>query len=255
MVPIQTFNADRLHVNVYATREEMGMAAATDAAVQIQALLNTKEFVNIIFAAAPSQNEMLFHLAANDEIDWSRVNAFHMDEYVGLNDNAPQRFGHFLEQAIFGKQTFNTVYYINGDAADPAAECSRYAALLEAHPVDMVCMGIGENTHLAFNDPHVARLDDSEWVKAVRLDDACKMQQVKEGHFSSLETVPPYALTLTLPALMTARKVVCVAPEKRKAVPVKNMLQGPVNSLCPASILRRNPAAVLLIDTDSASLL
>jgi glucosamine-6-phosphate deaminase len=116
-------------------------------------------------------------------------------------------------------------------------------------------LGVGENGHLAFNDPHVARLDDSEWVKAVRLDDACKMQQVKEGHFSSLETVPPYALTLTLPALMTARKVVCVAPEKRKAVPVKNMLQGPVNSLCPASILRRNPAAVLLIDTDSASLL
>ena len=117
MVPIQTFNADRLHVNVYATRDEMGMAAAKDAAAQIQALLNTKEFVNIIFAAAPSQNEMLFHLASNQDIDWGRVNAFHMDEYVGLNDNAPQRFGHFLEQAIFGKQTFNTVYYINRNIA------------------------------------------------------------------------------------------------------------------------------------------
>jgi glucosamine-6-phosphate deaminase len=207
MVPIQTFNADRLHVNVYATRDEMGMAAAKDAATAIRQLLNTKPFVNIIFAAAPSQNEMLFHLAVNDEIDWSRVNAFHMDEYVGLNENVPQRFGHFLEQAIFGKQTFNTVYYINGDAADPAAECSRYAALLEAHPVDMVCMGIGENTHLAFNDPHVANFNDPFMVKLVALDEVSRMQQVHDGCFASIDEVPQTAITVGPKETWNAEKV------------------------------------------------
>ncbi len=254
MVPIQTFNADRLHVNVYATRDEMGMAAAKDAAAQIQALLNTKEFVNIIFAAAPSQNEMLFHLAANDEIDWSRVNAFHMDEYVGLNDNAPQRFGHFLEQAIFGKQTFNTVYNINGNAADPAAECSCYAALLEAHPVDLVCMGIGENTHLAFNDPHVADFNDPFMVKLVELDEVSRMQQVHDGCFPSIEDVPTTAITLTIPALLKAASIVCVVPGLNKAQAVYHTINSPVSALYPSTALRHHEQARLYLDLNSASL-
>ena len=255
MVPIQTFNADRLHVNVYATREEMGMAAATDAAVQIQALLNTKEFVNIIFAAAPSQNEMLFHLAANDEIDWSRVNAFHMDEYVGLQPTAPQRFGHFLEQAIFVKQTFNTVYYINGDAADPAAECSRYAALLEAHPVDMVCMGIGENTHLAFNDPHVANFNDPFMVKLVALDEVSRMQQVHDGCFASIDEVPQTAITLTIPALLKAASIVCVVPGINKAMAVDHTINADISVLYPSTALRLHENARLYLDVNSASLM
>ena len=255
MAPIQQFTADRLHVNVYATRDEMGMAAAKDAAAQIQALLNTKEFVNIIFAAAPSQNEMLFHLAANDEIDWSRVNAFHMDEYVGLNENAPQRFGHFLDQAIFGKLPFHEVHYINGNASNPEEECSRYATLLEANPVDIVCMGIGENTHIAFNDPHVADFNDPSMVKLVELDEVSRMQQVHDGCFASIEEVPRMAITLTVPALMRAESIFCVVPGINKAQAIYHTINSPVSALYPSTALRQHEQARLYLDVNSVSLM
>jgi glucosamine-6-phosphate deaminase len=254
MVPIQSFDADHLHVNVYPTREEMGMAAASEAAAQIQQLLKTKEFVNIIFAAAPSQNEMLFHLASHQDIDWSRVNAFHMDEYVGLSENAPQRFGYFLKQSIFGKQSFHAVYYINGNAVDPAAECSRYAALLEAHPVDMVCMGVGENTHIAFNDPHVADLNDPLMVKLVELDEVSRMQQVHDGCFASIEEVPRTAITLTVPALLKAASIFCVVPGINKAQAVYHTLSSPVSALYPSTALRQHGHAALYLDLKSASM-
>jgi glucosamine-6-phosphate deaminase len=255
MVPIQSFNADRLHVNVYDTRDAMGKAAAKDAAAQIQQLLNTKAFVNIIFAAAPSQNEMLFHLASHQDIDWSRVNAFHMDEYVGLNENAPQRFGHFLDQAIFTKLPFHEVHYINGNASNPEAECKRYAALLEANPVDMVCMGIGENTHIAFNDPHVADFNDASMVKLVELDEVSRMQQVHDGCFASIEAVPQTAITLTIPALMRAASIFCVVPGINKAQAVCHTINSPVSALYPSTALRLHENAMLYLDEKSASLL
>jgi glucosamine-6-phosphate deaminase len=255
MAPIQQFTADHLHVNVYANREQMGMAAAKDAAAQIQALLNTKEFINIIFAAAPSQNEMLFHLAANEEIDWSRVNAFHMDEYVGLHSTAPQRFGHFLDQAIFGKLPFHEVHYINGNASNPEEECSRYAALLEAHPVDLVCMGIGENTHIAFNDPHVADFNDASKVKLVALDEVSRMQQVHDGCFASVEEVPRMAITLTVPALMRAASIFCVVPGINKAMAVGHTINADISALYPSTALRLHENARLYLDVNSASLM
>lgn len=251
MAPIQQFTADRLHVNVYATRDEMGMAAAKDAAAQIQALLNTKEFVNIIFAAAPSQNEMLFHLTGIDEIDWSRVNAFHMDEYVGLKENASQRFGHFLDQAIFGKLPFHEVHYINGIASNPEEECSRYAALLEAHPVDLVCMGIGENTHIAFNDPHVADFNDPFMVKLVALDEVSRMQQVHDGCFASIEEVPRIAITLTVPAMMRAASIFCVVPGINKAMAVDHTINADISALYPSTALRLHENASLYLDVKS----
>jgi glucosamine-6-phosphate deaminase len=255
MMPIQQFTADHLHVNVYANRDEMGMAAAKDAAAQIQALLNTKEFINIIFAAAPSQNEMLFHLAANEEIDWSRLNAFHMDEYVGLHSTAPQRFGHFLDQAIFGKLPFHEVHYINGNASNPEEECSRYAALLEAHPVDLVCMGIGENTHIAFNDPHVADFNDPSMVKLVALDEVSRMQQVHDGCFASIEEVPRTAITLTVPALMRAASIFCVVPGINKAMAVGHTINADVSALYPSTALRLHENVRLYLDEKSASML
>jgi len=255
MTPIQQFTADHLHVNVYANRDEMGMAAAKDAAAQIQALLNTKEFINIIFAAAPSQNEMLFHLAANDEIDWSRLNAFHMDEYVGLHSTAPQRFGHFLDHAIFGKLPFHEVHYINGNASNPEEECSRYATLLEAHPVDMVCMGIGENTHIAFNDPHVADFNDASMVKLVALDEVSRMQQVHDGCFASIEEVPRMAITLTVPALMRAASIFCVVPGINKAMAVGHTINADISALYPSTALRLHENARLYLDVNSASLM
>ena len=254
MVPIQSFNADRLHVNVYDTRDAMGKAAAKDAAEQIQQLLDTKEFVNIIFAAAPSQNEMLFHLSSHQDIDWGRINAFHMDEYVGLSDNAPQRFGHFLDQAIFGKLPFHDVHYINGNASNPEEECSSYAALLEANPVDIVCMGIGENTHIAFNDPHVADLNDPLMVKLVDLDEVSRMQQVHDGCFASIEAVPQTAITLTIPALLKAASIFCVVPGINKAQAVYHTINSPVSALYPSTALRQHEQASLYLDVNSASL-
>jgi len=255
MAPIQQFTADHLHVDVYPTRDEMGKSAAKDAAAQIQALLNTKAFVNIIFAAAPSQNEMLFHLASHQDIDWSRVNAFHMDEYVGLHSTAPQRFGHFLDQAIFGKLPFHEVHYINGNASNPEEECSRYAALLEAHPVDLVCMGIGENTHIAFNDPHVADFNDASMVKLVALDEVSRMQQVHDGCFASVEEVPRMAITLTVPALMRAASIFCVVPGINKAQAVYHTINSPVTALYPSTALRLHENVRLYLDEKSASML
>ena len=255
MEPIQQFTADRLHVNVYSTRDEMGKSAAKDAAAQIQELLNTKPFVNIIFAAAPSQNEMLLHLSVADGIDWSRVNAFHMDEYVGLNENAPQRFGYFLDQAIFGKLPFHELHYINGNASNPEEECSRYAALLEAHPVDLVCMGIGENTHIAFNDPHVADFNDPSMVKLVALDEVSRMQQVHDGCFASIEEVPRTAITLTVPALMRAASIFCVVPGINKAMAVGHTINADISALYPSTALRLHENARLYLDETSASML
>ena len=255
MAPIQQFTADHLHVDVYPTRDEMGKSAAKDAAAQIQELLNTKAFVNIIFAAAPSQNEMLLHLSVADGIDWSRVNAFHMDEYVGLNENAPQRFGYFLDQAIFGKLPFHEVHYINGNAFNPEEECSRYAALLEANPVDLVCMGIGENTHIAFNDPHVADFNDPSMVKLVALDEVSRMQQVHDGCFASIEEVPRMAITLTVPALMRAASIFCVVPGINKAMAVGHTINADISALYPSTALRLHENARLYLDENSASML
>lgn len=255
MVSIRRFNADNLNVSVYPSRDEMGMAAASDAAVQIQQLLDEKQFVNIIFAAAPSQNELLFNLSSHQDIDWNRVNAFHMDEYVGLSENAPQRFGHFLEQAIFGKLPFHEVHYINGNAADPAVECSRYAALLEPHPLDMVCMGIGENTHIAFNDPHVADLNDPLMVKLVELDEVSRMQQVNDGCFAAIEDVPRTAITLTIPALLKAASIFCVVPGIKKAQAVYHTINSPVSAFYPSTALRQHDNAALYLDVNSASLI
>ena len=255
MAPIQQFTADRLHVNVYTTRDEMGMAAAKDATTAIRQLLNTKPFVNIIFAAAPSQNEMLLHLSVADGIDWSRVIAFHMDEYVGLHSTAPQRFGHFLDQAIFGKLPFHEVHYINGNASNPEEECSRYAALLEANPVDLVCMGIGENTHIAFNDPHVADFNDPFMVKLVALDEVSRMQQVHDGCFASIEEVPRTAITLTVPALMRAASIFCVVPGINKAQAIYHTINSPVSGLYPSTALRQHEQARLYLDVNSVSLM
>lgn len=242
-------------VKIYDSRAEMGFCAADEIAAAIGKVLEHKAECNIIFAAAPSQNEMLSALVAQANVDWSRVNAFHMDEYIGLAPEAPQRFAHFLRQALFDQLPFKAVYCLDGTAAgqDAIAECKRYTDLLQRFPVDITCMGIGENGHIAFNDPPVANFDDSELVKPVQLDDICRNQQVHDGCFDALDAVPTHALTLTIPALMAAAQVFCVVPAASKAEAVKATLLGPIDTACPASILRRHPSAVLYLDTDSAS--
>jgi glucosamine-6-phosphate deaminase len=246
-----------LRVKIHDTREEMGIVAANDIADAIRSVLAYKKECNIIFAAAPSQSEMLAALIEQPGIEWNRVNAFHMDEYIGLATDAPQGFANFLRAAIFDKVPFHSVNCLDGVAAtkDSTAECTRYAALLENHPVDITCMGIGENGHIAFNDPPVADFDDPVLVKPVELDEICRNQQVHDGCFAVLNEVPTHALTLTVPALMRAAQVFCVVPAATKSRAVHDTLLGEISTACPASILRRHPQATLYLDMDSARLL
>lgn len=248
-----SFFTDTLQVQVYPARAAMGAAAAEQAAVAVIRLLAQQPVVNIIFAAAPSQQEFLEALAVQPGIEWQRVNAFHMDEYVGLPADAPQGFGNFLHERIFSKVPFREVFYLNGQADDPAGECRRYAALLEQYPADIVNMGIGENAHIAFNDPHVADFNDPALVKIVDLDEACRRQQVNDGCFATIAEVPQYALTLTVPALMRGRYLFCMVPGEKKATAVKHTVQGQVQEKYPSSVLRTHAAAVLYLDEDSAA--
>ena len=247
---MKIFKSDALEVRVYADRSAMGSAAAEMVGERISRLLEGQETVNMVFAAAPSQNEFLATLREL-HLDWHRVNAFHMDEYIGLDRNAPQGFGNFLRERLFSKVEMRAVYYLDGNAPDTAEECRRYSGLLEAYPTDIVALGIGENTHLAFNDPHVARFDDPVLVKVVDLDEDCRSQQVHDGCFSKISEVPAYALTLTVPALFRADYVYCIVPGERKAEAVRHTLFGEIGPDHPSTILRRHPRAVLFADEES----
>jgi len=243
----------KLEVFILPTREAMGKAAAENIAEKIQSVLNTKGTARMIFAAAPSQNEMLHELCQNQEIDWSSIVAFHMDEYLGLADDAPQLFGSYLRKHIFEKVPFQEVHFLNANPTDISNECKRYSNLINEAPIDIICMGIGENGHIAFNDPPVANFDDPETVKAVELDLDCRQQQVNDGCFSKIEYVPTHALTLTVPALMSAQKLCIVVPGKLKANAVHNSLYGEITTDCPASVLRTHPNAALFLESESAS--
>ena len=178
-----------------------------------------------------------------------------MDEYIVLESNALQGFGNFLKERIFDKVPFKSKFYINGQSDNLQEECERYAGLLDSYPADIVCLGIGENGHIAFNDPHVARFNDSERVKIVSLDNKCRMQQVHDGCFSTLERVPMSAFTLTIPALIAAKYMFCIVPSKTKNIAVFNTINGPISESCPASILRKKENAILYLDSDSSELL
>lgn len=250
---VRHFAVDRLDVQVYATRDDMGLRAALDAAEAIAQLLATHDRVRIVFAAAPSQNEFLAQLGSLPNLDWARVEAFHMDEYLGLPDAAPQSFGAFLREHLFNRVSPGRVEYLDGSAVDAGAECLRYAALLAERPVDIVCAGIGENGHMAFNDPPVADFYDPQAVKIVTLDEVCRMQQVHDGAFDTLDDVPRTAITLTIPTLMSARRVLCIVPGSTKAAAVHATLRGAIASSCPATIMRRHAAATLYLDTAAAA--
>ena len=249
---LKAMKKDKLAVEIYESRAAMGEGAAKQAAEKLKALLAQKAELNCMFAAAPSQNEFLAALIADREIDWTRVNAFHMDEYIGLNADAPQGFGNFLRDRIFGLVPFKSVTYLNGNAADPEAEAARYGALLAEHPLDICFMGIGENGHIAFNDPPVANFADKVWVKVVELDPTCRQQQVNDGCFDSLSKVPTHALSVTCPGLMSAKTVFCVVPAPTKAEAVRRTLTWEIGEKCPATILRTHDDAKLYLDPDSA---
>jgi len=246
--------ATKLDVRIYETRQEMGRAASEKFVKEATELLKTKEEINVVFAAAPSQNEFLNGLQ-EESLDWNKINAFHMDEYIALAPDAPQGFGNFLKRGLFDRFKFKSVNYLNGNADNITKECARYTALLQQHPVDIVCMGIGENGHLAFNDPPVADFEDEHTVKVVALDEVCRQQQVNDGCFATLDEVPTAALTLTIPALLRAKYINCVVPGPTKAEAVKHTLNSEINTENPATILRKHPNAVLYLDKDSSKLI
>ena len=251
---MREFTVDALTVKVSDSRAEMGALAAAEIRETILALLADRAEINMIFAAAPSQNEVLASLLTYKDIPWERINAFHMDEYIGLPAVDPRRFGNFLAEHIFNHAPFKSVNYIDSSAtADD--ECARYTALLEKYPTDIVVMGIGENGHIAFNDPGVADFNDPKTIKLAKLDEVCRMQQVHDGCFATIDEVPTHAFTLTCPTLVRATYKFCIVPAATKANAARRMLSGKVSDDCPATLLRNTQNATLYLDPDSASLI
>jgi glucosamine-6-phosphate deaminase len=249
------FTADALSVRVFDDVKTLAAAAAIDAADAIRNAIDARGDANVMLATGNSQLVFLAALIEHRDVDWSRVTAFHMDEYVDLPPTHPAGFQRYMREKVAAQIPVKTFHYLNGDTGDAQAEVDRYAALLRSHPLDLCVCGIGENGHLAFNDPPVADFDDPVDVKIVALEPESRRQQVAEGHFATIDDVPTHAITVTIPALVRAGRLLAIVPETRKAVPVRDALLGPIATSCPASLLRRQPHATLYLDVDSASLL
>ena len=252
---MKTFQKDKLAVEIFETRKLMGEKAANDIAKKFNELIDKKGEINVIWAAAPSQNDVLKALTLNKDIKWNKINAFHMDEYIGLSKDAPQGFGNFLKDHIFGLVPFKSVNYIDVSATDAEKEADRYAEVLSKQKIDVVVLGIGENGHIAFNDPPVADFNDKKAVKPVKLDEVCRQQQVNDGCFKSINDVPTHAITLTVPTLFNADYLFCIVPAPTKANAVYETINGTIDEHCPATVLRLHDNAKLYLDNESSKLL
>jgi glucosamine-6-phosphate deaminase len=242
-------------VQVHGDVAALARAAADEAAEVMRAAVAARGVAHAMFATGNSQLAFvhaLIHETAG--VPWSDTVVFHMDEYVGVGPDHPAGFQHWIRTRISEPAQPKAAFYVEG-LGDATAECGRYAALLREYPLDLCCLGIGENGHLAFNDPPVADFSDPRDVKVVELDPACRSQQVNEGHFPDLGAVPAEAITVTIPALLRAGRVLAVVPEGRKAQPVRDALTGPIATSCPASALRTVPHATIHLEPESARLL
>ncbi|WP_432876640.1 glucosamine-6-phosphate deaminase [Kribbella sp. CA-245084] len=240
-----------LRLEVFAATADMAAAAAAGTAEVLTRAVAERGAARVVIATGNSQLAFVTALAGYD-VPWSKVTVFHMDEYVGIDANHPASFRRWIRERIAAPFGPARVEYIDGEASDVEAECARYEALLREAPIDLTCMGIGENGHLAFNEPGQADFDDARWVRQISLTPESLHQQVGEGHFPDVDAVPPTAISLTVPALLSARHVQVVAPEKRKAAAVRNTLTLPIDASCPSTILRRTANATLYLDADSA---
>ena len=252
-MPMKTFQVDALSVRVHATPSGLAAEAAQVAQAFLRETIAARGAAAAILASANSQIQFVEALVGLGGVDWSKVTLFHMDEYLGLDAGHPASFRRFLRERVEQRVRPRVFHYLAGDALEPLEECERYAGLLRAQPIDLCCLGIGENGHVAFNDSPVADFADPRVVKLVKLDEKCRLQQVGEGHYPNLAAVPQYAFTLTVPALCAARRMLCIVPEKRKAPAVRETLRGPISPACPASFLRRQAHCTLWLDTESAS--
>jgi glucosamine-6-phosphate deaminase len=247
---ISNRQVDWLQVETYDSPGALGAASAASIIHNLVHLLKEREKVRMVFAAAPSQANMLARLVQHAGLEWNRVTMFNMDEFIGLPSDAPQRFGNWLGRNLFDFVPGSEVHLLNPER-DAMEEAERYAALLEEAPIDIVCLGIGVNGHIAFNDPDVADFNDAKDVKVVELDHICRQQQLADQAFDSLESVPTHALTLTIPRLLRAGHLFCIVPGSHKAEAVRNCLTKDILTSCPASILRTHKNCTLYLDKDS----
>jgi glucosamine-6-phosphate deaminase len=252
--PIESKTFGSISVHVFESNEQLGQRAADDLSDQVTGLLREQERATIILATGNSQLTFIGALRVKKELPWGRIVVFHMDEYLGMSEKHPASFARYIRERLVNFVHPAAFYPILGDSTNANLEMKRYAELLTKFPPDLCVLGIGENGHLAFNDPP-ADFETKEILKIVNLDQKCRMQQVNEGHFPTIEHVPHQALTLTVPTLLSAKHVLAVVPEARKAEAVKSALEGPLTPYCPASILRTKPNVVMYLDRESASLL
>lgn len=251
---VKEFKSDSLRIKIFENAEALGKAASSAVAQKLEDTIRLKGRANLILATGASQFAFLEYLQ-KETVDWPKITVFHLDEYLGIPESHPASFRKYLKERILDQVRPGRVYYLEGDAADTEAETARYESLLKDHPIDLACIGIGENGHIAFNDPPVADFNDPRLVKKVALDQACRLQQLGEGWFQSLDEVPTHALSLTIPAIMSCTSISCVVPDERKAKAVFESVHGEISTACPASILRRHPDTVLHLDPFSAKLL
>lgn len=255
MTQIHCFNKDQLLVKIFKDKETMANKAANEVSKQLKNIISQKKEATMVFAAAPSQNEFLYELTKKKDIDWKKVIALHLDEYIGLKDNLPQKFKTYLKENLFNKVKFREVRFIDQQGQSPEEEVEKYSKMLKKHPIDIACIGIGENGHIAFNDPHVADFADPENIKLVNLDKQCRQQQVNDGCFKTFEEVPKQAITMTIPSIMAANYIFCVVPNKNKSRAVYDCIKGKIDVSCPASVLRSHQRAILYLDKEAATLL
>lgn len=251
--PIKTAKYDKLPVAIYESNQAMGQAAALDARDIINRAITARGVANVILATGNSQLTFLETLRNLEGIDWSKVNIFHMDEYIGIDPNHPASFPLFLRRHFLNYVKVKTFFPVPNTPDNVEQACRDYESVLKKHPADMVACGWGENGHLAFNDPPYAKFDDPVWVKVIKLAEASRRQQVGEGHFKLLAEVPTHAITLTIPALLAPKAILCIVPEARKAEAVRACLTEPVSEERPGSILRQVDHARLYLDPDSAA--
>lgn len=251
----ETFSVDSLSVRVYNSEAELALEAATIVRAYLQEILTPKNLATALLATGNSQLKFLEALISLGNVDWSRLICFHLDEYLGIEPEHKGSFCYYLQEKVEKLVDTRQFHYIQGNCLEPLLECSRYGDVLIARSIDLCFLGIGANGHIAFNEPNVANFNDQNTVKLVKLAEETRLAQINPDYFPNLESVPQYAFTVTIPAICSAKKIICLAPGLNKAAIVKKMLTEPISSDCPVSILRKQTQAILFLDRDSASLL
>jgi len=253
--PVPTYKFDNALASVFPSPKALGIAAAKAAASEIQKAVAERGRARIVVATGNSQIDLMDSLACHKDVPWKRVEVFHLDEYLGIEPEHAASFHHWIKSRVESRLPVAKMNYIDGTTSDAQAEINRYASLLMSGPIDVAFVGFGENGHIAFNEPEIADFDDPAVAKVVALDEASRLQQVREGHFADIGSVPKQAITLTCSTLFFAKSWICSVPELRKAEAVRDALEGPISTACPASLVRRHPSAFVFLDKDSASLL